>query len=171
MKVLAGLVLCVFLAPACWAEPDKNWYAPKEVKYDHDNNPDFYFLEGQWQSADKKFTENWSRDANGQLIGLRTFFGDNKLEECYLFIFKSSRFSSRVNLRRMDGRLEDLLTSKERFLEGSWKAPVAHKGTISCCSNQGLQITSTYDCPNKNELNIDIETGPSKTKIHLQRVR
>jgi hypothetical protein len=172
MRILAKLfILSVFIAPACGAEPVKNWYAPKILKYDHDNAPDFYFLVGQWQSADKKFTENWSLDAEEQLIGLRTFIGNNKQEECNLFIFKGSRVGARVNLRRMDGRLEDLLPSKERFVEGSWKAPVSHRGSFSCCSNQGLRITSTYDCPNKNELNIEIETGASKTKVHLQRVK
>ncbi|HEY9757206.1 MAG TPA: hypothetical protein V6C97_18710 [Oculatellaceae cyanobacterium] len=167
-------MLTIVLEPAFAQEHGNNWYAPKLIRLNH-GAPEFSFLEGQWQTPDKKFTETWSRAANGHLIGLRTFIGDNNKEECYFFGFQGTPTGERPLLRRLDlsARFEDSL-AKEIF-QGAWENPMEHKGSISYFSIQGLRTTSKYDCPEKDKLNIEIETDENgktiKKTVHLVRVR
>jgi hypothetical protein len=171
MRTIACLVaiIATFFLPTC-AETTNDWYAPKLIKGSHEY-PDFSFLEGQWRTKDKKFTEDWTQDAYGHLMGVRTFIrGKYNEKNCYLFAFEGTKVGARINFRRLNARLENLSAIEEIF-QSSWKNPAEHKGTISIGSNQGLRIISRYDCPSKNRLDVEIETNGAKETINLVRAR
>ncbi|HEY9757208.1 MAG TPA: hypothetical protein V6C97_18720 [Oculatellaceae cyanobacterium] len=171
--IIACLISALFpsvFEPAFCSDSSDDLHTPELVRYHHINAPDFSFLEGQWQTPDKKFTENWSRTATGRLIGLRTLIGDDNREESYLFGFKGEK----AYLLRLNSRLEDWSTPEE-ISQGSCQKSNEFKGTISFFSMEGLRLINNYECPNKNELNIEIETDQNsqstKKTVHLVRVR
>jgi RimJ/RimL family protein N-acetyltransferase len=49
------------------------WYGPNGMS-DHNNDPEFDFLLGDWESTDPNvcFKESWLRSATGTLIAIRT---------------------------------------------------------------------------------------------------
>ena len=171
--VILALTLCIGL-PAI-SKDNKRWYEPITEVGDHDNDPDFNFLLGNWVSTDRKelFAESWSRASTHMLVGVRTqgygFGSDGQYD---LIVFERSRTGAYVTMRRMMHRLND--KRPDYLLGGSWSIPTTHRGIISCSSFSGdLKTIASYDSPSPDLLDLQIETKTKvksiKKTIHMKR--
>ncbi|MES6426779.1 hypothetical protein U6S63_12155, partial [Cutibacterium acnes] len=114
-----------------------------------------------------RFTECWHRSATGMLTGIRT-----ELTEYDLIAFEPTPTGARVHMRRMSAELQGL---KPESLDGGWRIPTAHRGSLHCSdADNKIEIVSSYDSPSPDLLNLEIETKTKTTEkliVHMRRVK
>ena len=174
MALLIFCTLCIKALAIPAGQAPAGWYEEIPIRVDHDNNPDLNFLMGTWRSIDPKqpiLTETWSRSADDMPLSVRTRSLDSaKLEDYSVIVLFRTPVGARLSMHRLSTNRHRAMNPEH--LDGVVEIPTRHRAIIRCESDS-LEITSKYDCPRSDLLNIEVTSKQngiiSKEVFHLKK--